>query len=80
MLKNATGYIFALALVALVGVVVLLCLNKAVPTELWTALTLLLGGGLGISSPTPAVSSTIPPAPVGTPVAASTGPLVPPVG
>ena len=80
MLKNATGYIFALALVALVGVVVLLCLNKAVPTELWTALTLLLGGGLGISQPTSSAPVSTGPAPAGVPVAAASAPFAPPVG
>ena len=68
MLKNATGYIFALALVNLVGVLVLLATKVAVPTELWASLTLLLGGGLGISSP----------APVGIARAADTAPVLPP--
>ena len=78
MLKSATAYIFALCLVCLVGVIVLLVTNTNVPTELWAALTLLLGGGLGISSPVPAVSSTSVPAPAGVPRAADTAPVLPP--
>ena len=78
MLRNATAYIFALCLVCLVGVIVLLVMNKAVPTELWAALTLLLGGGLGISSPVPASSSTVEPAPAGVPRAAADAPVLPP--
>ena len=58
--KNATFYIFALALVALVGVIVLLCLNKTVPTELWGLAVALISGGLGIAQPTPVKDTASP--------------------
>jgi hypothetical protein len=57
-LANSTAYIAGLALVTLVGAIVLLALGKTVPVELWGALTLLLGGGLGIAQPTPSTTPT----------------------
>ena len=65
-LANSTAYIAGLALVTLVGAIVLLALGKTVPVELWGALTLLLGGGLGIAQPTSSPSTVSPaPAPAG---------------
>ena len=46
-----------LAGIALVGVIVLLCLGKTVPQDLWGVLVLLLGGHLGLS--TPATTTTV---------------------
>lgn len=78
MLKNATGYIFTLAAIALVGIIVLIAIGKTVPTELWAIGLGIITGGLGIATPTVTVATT--PAPAGTPVAAATAPIPPPGG
>ena len=54
----------ALAAIALFGVIVLLCLGKPVPSDLWGVVVLLLGGHLGLSTPTSAtVTPTAVPGP-----------------
>lgn len=58
-LKNATSYVFALLAITIVGIIVLIAINKVVPKELWGFLALLGGGTLGIATP----SSGSPPPP-----------------
>ena len=52
-----------LAALALVGVIVLTAVNKAVPQELWGVLAILVGGHLGLTTPatstSPVASSTV---------------------
>lgn len=47
-------YAFALAAICFIGAIVLIALNKTVPTELWSAGYLAAGAGAGIAYPTPA--------------------------
>ena len=47
-----------LAAIALIGVVVLIATNKAVPQELWGVVALLLGGHLGLTTPASTVTVT----------------------
>ena len=61
-LKSATTYLFVLATVAVIGVIVIVCLGKTVPSELWLLLSGLTGGGLVAtpsSSSSPAGVSTV---------------------
>ncbi len=78
-LKNATTYIFLLAAITIIGIVVLVALGKTVPSELTYLATGLVGGGLGISVPSVSVTTAAPagpavvypaPAPAPTPVTA----------
>jgi hypothetical protein len=62
-LKNATTYIFVLAAITIIGIVVLVALGKTVPSELTYLATGLVGGGLGISVPSVSVTTTAPAAP-----------------
>ena len=59
-LKDGPVGAFALALVATIGVIVLVATNHPVPTELWALDTALIGGGLGITNPTSSSSSSAP--------------------
>lgn len=51
-MKNLLSTTSLLAAVALVGVIVLTALNKSIPQELWGVLAILVGGHLGLTSPT----------------------------
>ena len=79
-LRNATVYVFALAGVALAGIIVLIATNKVVPTELWALTTALVSGGLGLSVPTPPTTTTplpvslVTPSGLSTTTVSSTGP------
>ena len=68
--KNATAFIFALATITIGGIIVLVALNKTVPSELWYIAVALLSGGLGIATPIPGAAgekptSSVPPGSAG---------------
>jgi hypothetical protein len=47
-------------LVALIAIVILLALRIPVPSELWALVTLAFGGGLGLTNPLGATSTSTP--------------------
>lgn len=61
MIAKLTSSTVVLAGLALIGVVVLLAMQRTVPQELWGVLALLLGGHLALSQP----ASTADPTPTG---------------